>query len=404
MVKCTVTDYLREKGSLFCQLNTLSGFQMNFGSRIKQAFGKLSGIRRAHFHLLLLSLFFLPILLILFLDFFDIEAFFPFNQKFMFDLTWKGRMFYLFFVWLLLLESILDWQAIVEKQRAFRNRFRIFLMCVFAAVPPLYILSVNFFGQNETILNLGQALQIRSEFINEAWPLSIEYLVLISFFICATWFAYGLFGLKSLSISLSLLAGISIIYLVDTIWPYGTFKPMQLWAIPTAAFATGLLDILGYTVALTYPVSLPQYGSLPLMTVSAGGELVRASVAWPCAGVHSLLLFTLIALVFFKKTTMHRERKVIFFMVGAAGTYLSNIFRIATYFTISVHYGDEAGLVFHNSYGELYFIAWMLLYFVIIVSIQSGKIGRLVHAFRKSQKPLELNVTGKAEKHNLEEP
>ncbi len=377
---------------------------MNFGSRIKQAFSKLSEIRRARFHLLLLALYFLPILLILFLDFFDVEAFVPFNQKFMFDLTWKGRMFYLFFVWLLLLESLLDWQAIVEKQRAFQNRFRIFLTCVFAAVPLLYILSVNFFGQNQTILNLGQALQIRSEFINEAWPLSIEYLVLISFFICATLFAYGLFGLKSLSISLSLLAGIGIIYLVDTIWPYGTFKPMQLWAIPTAAFATGLLDILGYSVALTYPVSLPEYGSLPLMTVSAGGELVRASVAWPCAGVHSLLLFTLITLVFFKKTTMDKERKVIFFLVGAAGTYLSNVFRIATYFTISVHYGKEAGLIFHNSYGELYFVAWMLLYFIIVVAIQSGKITRLRARFRRRQRLSEPRVADEPSKNNLGEP
>ncbi len=361
----------------------LSGSKMKLGSYIAQGFRKLSEVKKGRLHLLLLSSFFIPIILILFLDFFNIEAFDSFNQKFMFDLTWKGRMFYLFFIWLLLLESILDWEVIVEKQRIFQNRFRVLLLCIFAAVPSVYILSVNFFGLNQIILNLGQALQIRPDFINEHWPLSFEYLIFISFFIFATWLAYGLAGLKTFSISLSLLAGIGVIYLVDTIWPFGTFKPMQLLAVPTAACAAALLDLLGYNVELIYPVSSPEYGSFPLMTVRAGGETVRANIAWPCAGVHSLLLFTLITLVFFKKTTMQRERKIIFFLIGAAGTYLTNIFRIASFFTISIHYGPKAGEVFHNSYGELYFIAWMLLYLMIILAVQSGKINRFAKTFRE---------------------
>ena len=363
---------------------------MKLKSQIELALRKLSEIKKVRLHFLLMSFFFIPILVILLLDFFNIEAFGSFNEKFMFDLTWKGRMFYLFFIWLLLLESILDWEVIVEKQPTFQNRFRVLLACIFATVPSVYILSVNFLGLDQMILNFGQALQIRPDFINEHWPLSVEYLILISFFIFATWLAYGLAGLKSFSISLSLLAGIGVIYLADTIWPFGTFKPMQLLAVPTAACATALLDILGYNITLTYPVSSPEYGSLPLMIVRAGGETVRANIAWPCAGVHSLLLFTLITLVFFKKTTIQRERKIIFFLIGAAGTYLTNVFRIASFFTVSIHYGPKAGEVFHNSYGELYFIAWMLLYFIIIAAIQSGKIITFLQAFRKRLKVLRI--------------
>ena len=359
---------------------------MKLRSHIEQALRKLSETKKARLHFLLLSLFVIPVFLVLFLDFFNIEAFGSFNEKFMFDLTWKGRMFYLFFVWLLLLESILDWEVIVEKQPTFQNRFRVFLACIFAAVPSVYILSVNFLGLDQMILSFGQALQIRPDFINGHWPLSVEYLILISFFIFATWLAYGLAGLKSFSISLSLLAGIGVIYLVDTIWPFGTFKPMQLLVVPTAAFATTLLDFLGYNVTLTYPISSSEYGSLPLMIVRAGGETVRANIAWPCAGVHSLFLFTLIILVFFKKTKIQKERKIIFFLVGTAGTYLTNIFRISSFFTISINYGQEAGKAFHDSYGELYFIAWMLTYFMIIVAIQSGKINRFTQALRKKLK------------------
>jgi thaumarchaeosortase len=363
---------------------------MKLRSHIEQALKKLSEIKKVRVHFLLMSFFCIPILLILFLDFFDIEAFGSFNEKFMFDLTWKGRMFYLFFIWLLLLESILDWEVIVEKQPTFQNRFRVLLACIFAAVPSVYILSVNFLGLNQMILNLGQTLQIRPDFINEHWPLSVEYLILISFFIFATWLAYGLYGLKSLSISLSLLAGIGVVYLFDTVWPFGTFKPMQLLAVPTAACAAALLDLLGYNVTLLYPVSDPEYGTFPLMTVSNRGISVTRGVGWPCAGVHSLLLFTLITLVFFKKTTIGRERKIIFFLVGAAGTYLTNVFRIASFFTISINYGSDVGEVFHNSYGELYFIAWILLYFTTIIAIQSGKINRFIQALLKRLKAIKI--------------
>ncbi len=363
---------------------------MKLRSHIEQALRKLSETKKARLHFLLLSFFVIPVFLVLFLDFFNIEAFGSFNEKFMFDLTWKGRMFYLFFVWLLLLESILDWEVIVEKQPTFQNRFRVFLACIFATVPSVYILSVNFLGLDQMILSFGQALQIRPDFINGHWPLSVEYLILISFFIFAIWLVYGLAGLKSFSISLSLLAGIGVIYLVDTIWPFGTFKPMQLLVVPTAACAAALLDLLGYNVTLLYPVSDPESGTFPLMTVSNRGISVTRGVGWPCAGVHSLLLFTLITLVFFKKTTIRRERKMIFFLIGAAGTYLTNIFRISSFFTISIHYGEKAGNTFHDSYGELYFIAWMLLYFILIIAIQSGKINRLRQAFRKRLKVVKI--------------
>lgn len=361
----------------------LSGLKMKLRSTIRMAFGKLSEIKEGRLHLVLLAFFCIPIILIWFLDFFNIEIFAPFNQEFMFDLTWKGRMFYLSFVWLLLLESVLDWNTIIKRLRVFRNRFRIILFCIVAAVPTVYIVCVNFLGLNQMILNIGQTLQIRSEFIDGAWPLSVEYLTLALSFIFATWLAYGSGGLKSFSISLSLLTGIGLVFLVDTIWPYGTLKPMQLVALPTAACAIALLDLLGYSARLAYPVSSPQYGTVPQMTVLQGAQTVRAEVGWSCAGVQSLLLFTLIILVFFKKTTIPRDRKINYFLIGAAGTYLTNILRLTSFFIISLDYGSEVGNVFHNVYGELYFIVWMFLFLMMIIVIQSGIIGRFVRAFRQ---------------------
>jgi len=370
---------------LFRSVQILSGLKMKPRMYIRQALRKFSEIKKEGFHFLLISSFFIPILLILFLDFFNMEAFGLFNGKFMFELTWKGRMFYFFFAWLLILELVLNWNSIVEKQHKFGGRFRVLLIFIFAAVPSVYILGVNFLGLDQMILNLGQVVNIRPQFINEPWPLVVEYIVFAMSFIFTTWLAYGHAGLKSFSISLSFLAGISFIYLVDTAWPYGTLKPMELLAVPTAAWAAALLDILGYNVSLAYnsSVTSSEFGTLPRMIVRGGGEVAVADVAWVCAGVQSLFLYTLVALIFFKKSTMQRERKIIFFLIGAAGTYLVNIFRIASFFIIFLRYGGGAAWVFHNSYGELYFLAWILLYFMVIVAIQSGKINRLLQTLRR---------------------
>ncbi len=355
---------------------------MRFQSYVKWMSKMLIEIKKGRLHLFILSSIFISIILILFLDFFNIEAFPSFNQKFMFDLTWKGRMFYLIFLVLLLFESRLGWNVILQNQRAFQNRFRIILMCIFAVIPFVYVLSVNFFGFDGMITNLGQALQIRD--VNDHWPISVEYLILASLFIIIIWLTYGFVGLKSFSISLSFFVGVGIIYLVDTIWPFGTLELMELLAVPTAACATVLLDLLGYRVSLRFPfVSTQEYGSLPRIQVWNGGNSAIADIAWVCAGVHSLFFYTIIILIFFRRLSAPRERKIIYFLVGAAGTYFINILRIASYLIISVHYGSQVGWVFHNSYGELYFFAWMLSYFVIIAAIQSGKIKNVTGAIRK---------------------
>ena len=65
---------------------------------LKQRFRTFLDISKSwRSHLLLLFLLFIPLILIFTFDALNVEGFEPFNQKFMFDLTWKGRMFYLVF-------------------------------------------------------------------------------------------------------------------------------------------------------------------------------------------------------------------------------------------------------------------------------------------------------------------
>jgi thaumarchaeosortase len=320
------------------------------------------------FHVAFLVSISLPIIVLMILDWLNIESFYVFNLRFLFPLTWKGRMFYLFFLWLLFLESIIDWDKIVEKKP--ENSFRIFAFFAAAAVPLVYVLSVNFWGLNKFVTSIGEDLGFTGYNLDFHWPLSAEYIVFTVSFLVAIFLAYKKEGLKFFSIALSLLGGMCIVYMINTYYATEGFKPFDMLALPTSACAAALLDILGYHVTLQYTSGA---GSMPLITVS-GKSSAAAYIGWPCAGVHSLFLFVVIILLMFKRSNISNYRKFVYFVVGAVGTYFVNILRIASYFTIFINNGEAAADFFHNSLGEFYFIAWVSIYIMMIISIEKYKL------------------------------
>lgn len=423
----------------------------------------LNFLKKNYFHIILLALFTLPIGLLAIIDYLNIESF-PinpavptnFNQKFIFEETWKGRMFYIFFVWLLFLEFIIDYENIEGKQPKNPIRKIAFIIC--ALLPTIYILSVNrhiisqltipikridihekfstpfhwptsiepllhtiitpftnyiitpiinqlttaitttaiykefcipfdwptslrplaltimaLLPTSQTILELGKSFHIHKEFIPFHWPLSFEYLILTLSFIMATIFAYKKAGLKTFAISLSLMTGITTFYMLDTVYPLGIFKPLQLLTLPTTGVTAAFCEILGYETRIRYPITAPGYGVFPRITIVAGRKSAYADIGWPCAGVHSMFLYMLIILVFFKKSDISNFRKVIYFIIGAAGTFMANILRIYSYLIIALNNQIEAQK-FHDKYGELYFFTWMLLYLITIICIQKFKL------------------------------
>jgi exosortase/archaeosortase family protein len=207
------------------------------------------------------------------------------------------------------------------------------------------------------------------------WPLSLEYVIFAIFFASAVLLAYGK-GALTFSISLSLLGVIALVYMIDTIYPFGLFNPLQSFALPTAASSAAFLELLGYQgVRLAYPVAYSvgnQVSLLPeLYIVASNGRiLAQALIGWSCAGVHSLLLYILIMLMFLKRSGISSFRKSVYFIFGLFGTYFVNILRISSFFIIWMNYGQSTAMVFHDNYGELYFFIWISMYVMLIVGIQ----------------------------------
>jgi exosortase/archaeosortase family protein len=363
-------------------------------------------LKKSWFHIALLICIAVPIIMLVFLDYYNLEGYnyryngetgtfesWPntfFNQSFLFELTWKGRMFLLVFLWIIFIESAMDWNKLVDEKP--KNRYIIIASLICALIPTFYVLGTTFFGLDLTVLRIGHdvfgVLSVRGanepwDFLHLHWPISCEYIVFAVFFISSVLLAYKTKGLKSLAISFALLGGIGVAYMVDTVYPFGVFRPLQTFALPTSAVAAGILDLLGYTVSLAFPVYSGD-SRLPSITVRAGGSYASVGIAWACAGVQSLLLYILIILVFFKKSDISGFRKLAYFIIGLFATFFVNVARVISIIFVMLNEGQAAGMVFHDTYGEMFSVIWIFLYILLIGCIQRFMlVERTKSAFQK---------------------
>ncbi len=278
-----------------------------------------------------------------------------------FELMWKGRTFQLFFIWLIAVELILNWDIIQTKKIKI---FAVKSLGYFAILilPIVYVIISNYLGLNTIIADLSQ--QIGIQWWN-SMALSVEYLVFAVLFSLIIFFSFGKKGLKEFLLPIFFLGVVGALYIIDNIFPYGEFTPFQLMVPTTAILAANILGFMGYDTTLT------SMGTMPRLTATNPDITLRSAtfdIAWPCAGIESLLIYSVVVLLFLKRTQMERKGKIIYFLIGVVITYFINILRIVTIFLIGINQGDFQ--IFHVYYGPLYSISWIISYPLIILAIQ----------------------------------
>jgi len=318
-----------------------------------------------------------PLAVIYFLN--PMDPYLNLSSQDSFNFMWKGRTFQLFFIWLIALELILSWEAIKTKINL-RNKAGLLALGVALSLPTLYVVLENYFGLNAAIANASLLSGVA--FFN-SMPLAVEYLVFSALFGLLVFLCFGKKGLAGFALPALFAALIGVLYTIDNFFPYGAFTPFQLLVPTTATLAAGVLGAMGYSTVLGSESGMP--------TLQASGALGTAkfSIAWPCAGVESLLIFTAVALLFLKRMPISWKAKIGYFAVGAAVTYFINVLRIANIFTLGMQYGVDSNQVqmFHFYYGPLYAMAWIVFYPLIIIASQSlwRKISPAQRALRKPQ-------------------
>jgi len=321
-----------------------------------QNFPSLSKIREASRNLII------PFSLIL-----PISMLYLFNSS-SFESVWKGRAPYLIFLWLLFLELALAWKKLPNKS------LNITAIALTTAVPN-YLIGVSTFALNDEIMELGKLVGVpymeHGEWLLKDWGLSIEYTVLTVCFVALVLLLYKIDGLKFFSISTFFLGATSCFYMVDTFIPFGLLNVLQGFVPLIASSVAGILNWLGYATRVLSPEQIqelyPTTDPRGMWGLGVHGLNRLILIAWGCAGIQSLFIYTFVILFFVKGASISLKRKIIYVAIGAIGTFLVNLLRIVSICLIGVHISPEALEMFHEYYGELFFIVWIIVYFVIII-------------------------------------
>jgi thaumarchaeosortase len=257
---------------------------------------------------------------------------------------------------------------------------RTVLFAIALLLPTAYVVAANYYGINTMISDLTS--QYISPFtylgprdkivLAQTVPSSFEFLVFAAFFCLIILLAYGINTLANFSLSLTFLGIIGLLFTMDQLYPE-KLTPLQIFVPVTATLAAKVLTLMGYQTSLSLTTNMPQ-----LFATNRYGQSFGASIDWACAGVESLLIYTLMILLFLRKTTIPWKYRIIYFAIGAAVTYFINSLRIATLFIIGMQYGRNSVEFqsFHNYYGMLYSITWIICYPLIIIGSRAlwGKI------------------------------
>jgi thaumarchaeosortase len=292
-----------------------------------------------------------------------------------FEQTYHGRTLLLFFLWLVVLEIILDWKCLLKNRLTGFISAKTFLFIIVLSLPTAYVIIANYCGLNTVIENLALQNISQQDPLRENHaslvPISTEYISFAIFFCLLIFTTYGIKGLKRFSISALFITTIGVLFTIDLFYPYGQFTPLQILVPITATAAAYVLNFFGYQTSL---VNIPYqyYGYMPYLTARDPRNSSRAAsfgIAWPCAGVESLVIYTVTILFFLRRSGIPRKHKVIYFTCGAIVTYFINILRVVTIFLLAMEYGwpSPQAQRFHDHYGMLYSITWILLYPLIII-------------------------------------
>jgi thaumarchaeosortase len=237
------------------------------------------------------------------------------------------------------------------------------------AIIPLAILVIVYLialdnGLQEYIRQVGESYEVPLIY---SWIWLWDYVVMTAF-VVATLFIY--FGKKWIRIAPAapiFLGGSAIILALDALFPYDTLGPLQ-------SFVPYLVDLNVWLVNVFDLGTATAKDNLMLLSGDHGRMALQ--VFWPSAGVHSVIIFSLVMGAFLLKMNIQRNRKAVYFVLGIIGTIGVNVIRIFSLsaYALKVTTNAAEWEEFHSVAGTIMFVPWLFIFLLIVMIIESRRL------------------------------
>lgn len=276
-----------------------------------------------------------------------------------FSLSWnQGRGGFLFAMAFVAAELI-GIKIIVSQKR-------VLMTIPFAAAVFAYLISLDF-GLREYIQEGAKSYNVN---LIHSWTWMWDFVVMAAFVIAAVTILFGKKWIRIAPAGPIFLCGSAIILSLDAFFPYDTLGPLQ-YIVPYFVKANvGIINFfdLGTAIARNNLMFLKgEHGSMALQ------------VFWPSAGVHSVIIYSLVMMAFLLKMNIAPRRKAMYFAIGIAGTIGVNMIRIfsLSLFVLKVSTNPVEFEEFHGIAGEIMFLPWLFAFLFAVTAIETRRIKKI---------------------------
>lgn len=237
------------------------------------------------------------------------------------------------------------------------------------AVIPLAITTIGYlialeYGLRDYIIESAEQFNVQLIY---SWTWMWDFVVMAIFIVVALSIFFGKRWIRIAPAGPIFLTGTAIILSLDAFFPYDTLGPLQYivpYFVQANVWVITVLE-LGTAVARDNVMFLRgDHGSMALQ------------VFWPSAGVHSIIIFSLVIGAFMLKMNIPRKRKAIYFVLGIIGTITVNLIRIfsLSWYALKVTTDPVAWEEYHKIAGEIMFLPWLFAFILVVIAIESRRL------------------------------
>ena len=282
-----------------------------------------------------------------------------------FSMSWnQGRGGFLFGLAFIVAE-IIGVKFIVSKRRLI---FGIPL----AVVTIIYFVLLDF-GLHDYIINAAPAFNVQLIY---SWEWFWDFLVITIFAISASILMFGKKWIRIVIAGPVFLAGSAIILSLDAFFPYDALGPLQYFVphlVQTNVWIINAFD-LGVATARDN-----------LMFLRGDHGPFALQVFWPSAGVHSVVIYSLVMMAFLLKMNIKQNRKIMYFGLGIIGTIVINLIRIfsLSVFALKVSTNPVEFEEYHSVAGEIMFLPWLFAFLLVVTVIETKRMKKKEASLQK---------------------
>ena len=248
------------------------------------------------------------------------------------------------------------------------------------AIIPLAVLTMAYlaaleYGLRDYIEEISTEYNVELIF---SWVWMWDFIVMAIFVVASVSILFGKRWIRISPAGPIFLSGSAVILSLDAFFPYDTLGPLQ-YVVPhlvqTNAWMITVLDV-GFATARDNMLFLRgDHGPFALQ------------VFWPSAGVHSIIIYSLVMMAFLFKMNIPPKRKAGYFVLGIIGTIGVNMIRIfsLSLFALKISTNPAEFEEFHSIAGEIMFLPWLFIFLMIVTYVETKRLKRL-EAAKKDQR------------------